>query len=87
MKYLLNWKEAFESGVSMVGGKGWNLGRLGQYGFNVPQGKVLTAKAYDEYIKYNELQKIIDEVVSVTTLENLDEIHVKDKLNQLKKKL
>ncbi|OAA94518.1 PEP/pyruvate-binding domain-containing protein [Clostridium coskatii] len=87
MKYLLNWKEAFESGVSMVGGKGWNLGRLDQYGFNIPQGGVLTAKAYNEYIKYNELQKIIDEVVSATTLDNLDEVHVKDKLNQLNKKI
>ncbi|AWI04521.1 PEP/pyruvate-binding domain-containing protein [Clostridium drakei] len=87
MKYFLNWKEAFESGVSIVGGKGWNLGRLDQYGFNVPQGLVLTAKAYDEYIKYNKLQKIIDEVVLMVTIENLDEVQVKEKLDQLKEKI
>lgn len=87
MKYLLNWKEAFQSGVPMVGGKGWNLGRLDQYGFNVPQGEVLTAQAYDEYIKYNELQKIIDNVASATTLDNLDEADVKYRLEQLREKI
>lgn len=87
MKYLLNWKEAFESGVSMVGGKGWNLGRLDQYGFNVPQGLVLIAQAYDEYIKYNELEKMIDNVASATTLDNLDEADVKYRLEQLREKI
>lgn len=87
MKYLLNWKEAFESGVSMVGGKGWNLGRLDQYGFKVPQGLVLIAQAYDEYIKYNELEKMIDNVASATTLDNLDEADVKYRLEQLREKI
>ncbi|NMM63995.1 pyruvate, phosphate dikinase [Clostridium sp. P21] len=87
MKYILNWKEAFQAGVSMVGGKGWNLGRLDQYGFNVPQGEVLIAQAYDEYIKYNELQKIIDNVASATTLDNLDEADVKYRLERLREKI
>lgn len=87
MKYLLNWKEAFESGASTVGGKGWNLGRLDQYGFNVPQGLVLIDQAYDEYMKYNELEKIIDNVASATTLDNLDEADVKYRLEQLREKI
>ena len=60
MKYLLTWEEAFQSGVSHVGGKGWNLGRLTRYGFSIPQGGVLTVQAYDEYIKHNQLQEIVD---------------------------
>lgn len=87
MKYLLAWKEAFKSGVSLVGGKGWNLGRLAQYGFSIPQGGVLNAKAYDEYIKHNQLQEIVDKLASSITLENLDEADVKDRLDQLRKKI
>lgn len=87
MKYLLNWEEAFQSGVSLVGGKGWNLGRLAQYGFSIPQGGILTAQAYDEYIKHNQLQEIVGNLASSTTLENLDEAGVKDRLGQLRKKI
>ena len=35
-KYILNWDEAFQFGVSQAGGKGWNLGRLARYGFKIP---------------------------------------------------
>lgn len=87
MKYLLTWEEAFQSGISLVGGKGWNLGRLAQYGFSIPQGIVLTAQAYDEYIKYNQLEEIAYKLSSLTTLENLNEADVKDRLDQLKEKI
>lgn len=87
MKYLLNWEEAFQSGVSLVGGKGWNLGRLYRYGFSIPQGGVLTAQAYDEYIKHNQLQEIVGNLASSTTLENLDEADVKERLGQLRGKI
>ncbi len=87
MKYLLNWEEAFQSSVSLIGGKGWNLGRLARYGFSIPQGGVLTAKAYDEYIKYNQLQEIVDDLASSTTLENLDEDDFKDRLDKLRGKV
>lgn len=87
MKYLLTWEEAFQSGVSLVGGKGWNLGRLDRYGFSIPQGGVLNAKAYDEYIKHNQLQEIVGNLISSTALENLDEADVKDRLGQLREKI
>lgn len=87
MKYLLTWEEAFQSGVSLVGGKGWNLGRLAQYGFSIPQGVVLTAKAYDEYIKHNQLQETVNNIASSTTLENLYEADIKDRLDYLREKI
>lgn len=87
MKYLLTWEEAFQSGVSLVGGKGWNLGRLARYGFSIPQGGVLTAQACDEYIKHNQLQEIVGNIASSTSLENLDEADVKDRLDQLREKI
>lgn len=87
MKYFFTWKEAFKSDASMVGGKGWNLGRLDRYGFSVPQGVVLIAKAYDEYIKYNKFDKVISNLSSIIHLNNLDEDNVKDGLDQLRKKI
>lgn len=86
MKYFFTWKEAFKSDASLVGGKGWNLGRLDRYGFSVPQGVVLIAKAYDEYIKYNQFDKVISNLSSIIHLNNLDEGNVKDGLDQLRKK-
>ena len=51
-KYFLTWDEAFQFGIQQAGGKGWNLGRLAQYGFKIPMGGVLTTRAYDEFIYF-----------------------------------
>ncbi len=45
---FLSWSAAFEAGSARCGGKGWNLARLDRYGFDVPEGGVLTAEAYGE---------------------------------------
>lgn len=87
MKYLLNWEETYQSGVSLAGGKGWNLGRLARYGFNVPIGGVLTTKAYDEYIRHNRLQETVATATSLITLENLDKPDVEDGLAHLREKI
>ncbi|UCF31910.1 MAG: pyruvate, phosphate dikinase [bacterium] len=52
---LLDWKDAFEAGSGAVGGKGWNLARLDRYGFRVPRGGVLTARAYRDFVDHNGL--------------------------------
>ena len=48
MKYVMTWQEACDAGVDKSGGKGFNLGRLACYGFNVPTGGVLSADVYRE---------------------------------------
>jgi phosphohistidine swiveling domain-containing protein len=45
MSAFLSWQEAFEAGVEVCGGKGYNLARLARYGFRVPRGGVLPAGA------------------------------------------
>jgi pyruvate,water dikinase len=45
MSAFLNWQEAYEAGVAVCGGKGYNLARLARYGFRVPRGGVLPAGA------------------------------------------
>ncbi|HBV97038.1 MAG: hypothetical protein JL50_12435 [Peptococcaceae bacterium BICA1-7] len=54
--FFLSWEDAFLAGPGVAGGKGWNLGRLDRYGFNVPVGGVLTSGAFGEFIETNRLQ-------------------------------
>ncbi len=43
---VLNWSQASAAGPAISGGKGWNLGRLDQFGFSIPRGGVVIAKVY-----------------------------------------
>ncbi|WP_371361867.1 hypothetical protein SRRS_31730 [Sporomusa rhizae] len=63
--YVASWREAFQFGVSLVGGKAWNLSRLERYGFNVPCGLVLTTAGFQEFINYNQL----GETLKLTSLQ------------------
>ena len=42
--------------VQHVGGKAANLGELYKLGFDVPQGFSITTEAFEEFLKYNELE-------------------------------
>ncbi|EHQ89643.1 PEP/pyruvate-binding domain-containing protein [Desulfosporosinus youngiae] len=85
--FFLTWDEAVQSGVQAAGGKGWNLGRLAQYGFKIPLGGILTTRAYEEFIKYNSLQDTVNKITQSVTGENLDETNNQDKLKQLRQKI
>lgn len=86
-KYFLTWDEAVQSGVQAAGGKGWNLGRLAQYGFKIPGGGVLTTQAYEEFIKYNGLGDMVNNITRSVTGENMAEINNQERLNQLRQKI
>jgi pyruvate,water dikinase len=45
MSACLSWREAYQAGAAVCGGKGYNLARLARYGFRVPRGGVLPAGA------------------------------------------
>jgi pyruvate,water dikinase len=62
---ILDWNQTFEAGVRRCGGKGYNLARLRRYGFNIPEGGVLTAGAYVELMSTLGLDRRIDEVAGV----------------------
>ena len=85
--YFLTWDEAFLSGVQQVGGKGWNLGRLAEYGFKIPIGGVLTTQAYDEFIKHNRLQDMVDNISQSVTAGNIEETNNQDRLSQLREQI
>lgn len=55
---IVSYTDAVLLGPTIVGGKGWNLGRLHRYGFFVPQGSILTANTYTQFINAPELRAI-----------------------------
>ncbi|GIW67626.1 MAG: phosphoenolpyruvate synthase [Candidatus Parcubacteria bacterium] len=74
-KYILWFNEIEKEDVGIVGGKNANLGemyqKLSDLGVRVPNGFAITTKAYDYFIKYNNLEEKIKE-----TLKNLDVYNV-----------
>ena len=64
--FFFSWSEAFQAGVEVVGGKGWNLGRLDRYGFRVPTGGVLAAGTYQGFIEENTVTGEFMNVISLT---------------------
>ncbi len=69
--FFLSWPDAFQAGVEAAGGKGWNLGRLERYGFDVPAGGVLAAGAYQGFIKENNLLEAIEKITQSVTVDNI----------------
>ena len=45
MHHFLDWRQAWQAGPAVCGGKGYNLARLARYGFRVPGGGVLPMDA------------------------------------------
>lgn len=83
-KYFLDWEETFSAGVNLVGGKGWNLGRLAHYGFDVPLGGTVTTKAYAVFIQENGLADSLREVSAYASQSVPDEAVLIPKLTKLR---
>ncbi|MEK7551555.1 MAG: phosphoenolpyruvate synthase [Patescibacteria group bacterium] len=69
--------------VSLVGGKGANLGEITKAGFNVPEGFVLSSHAYYDFIRENNLAIKIKHLISSTNFDNQSSLnqvskHIKD---------
>jgi len=67
LKYIAWFKELSKDSISLVGGKGANLGEMYNAGLPIPPGFVVTASAYKEFI---EKTNIKDEILN--RLKNLD---------------
>ncbi|MFC1789930.1 phosphoenolpyruvate synthase [Patescibacteria group bacterium] len=62
-KNILWFREIDKDDLPFVGGKGANLGEMTQAGLPVPDGFVVTVKAYFEFLKHNRLQPKIKEIL------------------------
>ena len=56
MKYIKIIREVKKEDVSVVGGKGANLGELSNAGLPVPEGFCITGRTFDEYIRRNNFE-------------------------------
>lgn len=84
---FLNWPEAWATGGEVVGGKGWNLGRLHRYGFNIPLGGVLSAETYQRFIKENRLLADITDIARLITIDAIGAKEAEWKLDLLREKI
>ncbi|MBQ9663555.1 MAG: phosphoenolpyruvate synthase [Oscillospiraceae bacterium] len=54
-KYMLSFREIRKEDVPVAGGKGANLGEMAAAGIPVPEGGVLSAAAYDRFLRENHI--------------------------------
>lgn len=67
MSYIKSFQEIDKSDVAIAGGKGASLGEMTGAGIPVPSGFVLTAQAFDEFLKITDLNVELDAI-----LDNVD---------------
>ncbi len=67
-------KDVGKEDVALVGGKGANLGEMIQAGFPVPNGFIVTATAYYEFIKANNLTVKINHLLQTTNFEHQESL-------------
>lgn len=74
-KLILKLNEAGINDVEIVGGKNASLGEmiqnLSSLGIAIPDGFIVTVKAYHEFIAYNELDQIIPQLISKMDGDNI----------------
>lgn len=79
MKYTKDFKELRKDDASIAGGKGASLGEMTQAGISVPEGFVVLASTFDEFLKETDLVQEVESILStvqhdvVHTVENASE--------------
>ncbi len=79
MKYIKFFKEIIAENTNLVGGKNANLGemynKLADVGVPVPNGFAVTAEGYDYFIKFNNLEEKIHNVLKGLDTHNIEDLH------------
>lgn len=77
-KLILKLNEAGINDVELVGGKNASLGEmiqnLSSLGIAIPDGFIVTVKAYHEFIAYNKLDQIIPQIISAMDGDNIESL-------------
>ena len=58
MKYIKKFQEVKKGDISIVGGKGANLGEMFNAGFPIPDGFCITGATFDEFMKRNKCEQL-----------------------------
>jgi pyruvate,water dikinase len=79
MKYIKFFSEISAEDTLLVGGKNANLGemynKLADVGVPVPNGFAVTAEGYDYFIKFNNLEEKIHNVLKGLDTNNIEDLH------------
>jgi len=79
MKYIKFFSEISAKDTALVGGKNANLGemynKLADVGVPVPNGFAITAEGYDYFIKFNNLEEKIHNVLKGLDTHNIEDLH------------
>jgi len=79
MKYIKFFSEISAKDTALVGGKNANLGemynKLADVGVPVPNGFAVTAEGYDYFIKFNNLEEKIHNVLKGLDTHNIEDLH------------
>jgi len=67
------------SDVALVGGKGGNLGEMYNLGIPIPNGFVVTANAYFQFIEENNLKPVIKNILKITDVDQPDQLEAASK--------
>jgi len=71
---MINLNNISEVDVELIGTKAANLGLLIQNEINVPHGYVISADAYNSFLKYNHLEEEIQKILSDINNEDIDSL-------------
>src|SRR3989344_4196323 len=63
MTYTKHFSELNKEDAAIAGGKGASLGEMTQAGISVPPGFVVTAQAFDEFLKISDLSVELDSIL------------------------
>lgn len=67
---VVDFKDIDKDSLSLVGGKGANIGEMVKNGFPVPGGFAVTVPAYDLFLKENDIAKKIYEILEIIDVED-----------------
>jgi len=56
----MTFAQCVTAGPTAVGGKGWNMGRLAQFGLYIPAGCAVTVDAYWNFLTGNALTSTVE---------------------------
>ncbi|MGC9060265.1 MAG: phosphoenolpyruvate synthase [Thermoplasmata archaeon] len=73
-KHIVGFEEIGVKDVSIVGGKGANLGEMLKAGINVPPGFVITGDTYAEFIESAKLMPEIEKELAAVDFENTEQL-------------
>jgi len=71
---VIDFKDIDKDSLSLVGGKGANLGEMFKEGFPVPNGFAVTVPAYELFLKENDIAKKIYEILEVIDVEDATQL-------------